>query len=57
MNSVLMNKILRQIYIELTVISKSGSAMIKADKLLVKEIDIEKFIPHYREYLSEQVSE
>ncbi len=40
MNSQIMSQILREIYVEMTIISKSGTAIMKTDKALVKEIDI-----------------
>ena len=40
MNSQIMGQILREIYVEMTIISKSGIAIMKTDKALVKEIDI-----------------
>lgn len=38
MNSQIMSQILREIYVELTVIGKSGTAIMKTDKALIKEI-------------------
>lgn len=48
LNSHTMTQILREVYVELTVISKSGTAIMKTDKSFVKEVEIENFIPNLK---------
>lgn len=44
LNTLTLNQILREVYVELTLISRSGTAIMKTDKTLINEIDIGKYV-------------
>lgn len=52
MDSQILVKVLRKIYLEITMISKTGSAILKPDTKNIKEINFEEFIPNLQELLS-----
>ena len=49
-----MNKILRQIFINLTHIGKTGTAILKPSVKDIEKIDLEKFIPNLSELIEQK---